>query len=125
MNTRNQRRGEENATIYYRNDFDENVDEAEDDDADDESDSNFQQEFDVESGSEEEERPPQVESALTPCASLGHLWRANSVCITVHHCDNTLHSCTANPGVVFNVKKNTRKFIFFVVENFKISGISH
>jgi len=59
-NTRNQRRGEENATIYYRNDFDENVDEAEDDDADDESDSNFQQEFDVESGSEEEERPPQA-----------------------------------------------------------------
>lgn len=58
-NTRNQRRGEENATIIY-NGFDKNFEEAEDDDADDESDSNFQQEFDVESGSEEEERPPQA-----------------------------------------------------------------
>ena len=78
-NVRQQRRGEENATIIYGNDFDENVDEAEDEDADDESDANFQQEFDVESGSEEEERPPQVESALTPCASLGHLLRVSGV----------------------------------------------
>ena len=77
-NTRHQRRGEENATIIY-NGFDKNFEEAEDDDADDESDSNFQQEFDVESGSEEEERPPQVESALTPCASLGLLLTVKSV----------------------------------------------
>ena len=84
-NTRHQRRGEESATIIY-NGFDKNFEEAEDDDADDESDSNFQQEFDVESGSEEEERPPQVESALTPCASLGHLLTvqsvSQSVCLT-------------------------------------------
>ena len=67
------RQGDENATIVYDNDFDGNADEEYDDDADDdESDSHFQ-EFDVESGSEEEERPPQVESRLSTCVSLGHL----------------------------------------------------
>lgn len=53
------RQGEENATILYSNDLDGNSVE-DDEDADDESDSNFQQEFDVESGSEEDERPPQA-----------------------------------------------------------------
>ena len=91
-NVRQQRRGEENATIIYGNDFDENVDEAEDEDADDESDANFQQEFDVESGSEEEERPPQVLSVVTPCVSLGHLLR-----VRVYHCANTLHTRSHQP----------------------------
>ena len=86
------RQGDENATIVYDNDFDRNADEEYDDDADDdESDSHFQ-EFDVESGSEEEERPPQVLSVVTPCVSLGHLLR-----VRVYHCANTLHIRSKQP----------------------------
>jgi len=56
---KDENRGDENATIVYDNDFDGNADEEYDEDADDESDSNFQ-EFEVESGSDEEERPSQA-----------------------------------------------------------------